>query len=73
MRWIGMYGKDDWGSMGWSTAGTAFGGFTAGRNSSVVCECCNMSGLWNMRILQNDKDISSGLSGELSRISFPLV
>ena len=68
-----MYGKDDWGLMGWSTVCAAFGGFTVGRNSSVVCERCNMSGPWNIRILQNDRDGSSGLSGELSRKSAPLA
>lgn len=65
-----MYGKNDWESMSWSTANTASGGFTASRNLSVVCTCCNMSGPWNIRILQDD---SSGLCGELSRISTPLV
>ncbi len=68
-----MYDKDAWESMGWSTADAAFGGFTAGRNSSVVCERCNISGPWNIRILQNDKDGSSRLCGELSRISAPLA
>lgn len=68
-----MYGKDDWESMGWSTADAASGGFTASRNSSVVCKRCNMSGPWNIRILQNDKDGSSGLCGELNCISAPLA
>ena len=68
-----MYDKDDWESMGRSTAGAASGGFTASRDSSVVCERCNMSGPWNIRILQNNKDGSSGSCGELSRISAPLA
>lgn len=68
-----MYGKDDWESMGRSTVGTTSGGFTTGRNSSVVCKRCNMSGSWNIRFLQNDKDNSSGLCGELSRVISPLA
>lgn len=49
-----MYGKDDWVLMSWSTADAA-SGFAASEDPSVVYECCNMSGPWNIRILQNDK------------------
>ncbi|MXX20214.1 MAG: hypothetical protein F4Y82_05415 [Cenarchaeum sp. SB0665_bin_23] len=68
-----MFSKDDWKSLGWSTEDDGTGGFTASRDSSTICERCNMPGPWYLRILLNGElahqDYAVCCCGELRHTS----